>query len=65
MWSHTEILLLVAVVATIVFLVAQQAGVEADSVVTAELGRHFTCDVDLSNENKQKKNPTKNVSSIS
>lgn len=53
--SHTQILLLVAVVATVVLLVAKQAGVDAVAVVTAELGRHFTCNVDWSKKKKSKK----------
>lgn len=52
--SHTEILLFVAVVATVVLLVAKQAGVEADSIVTAELGRHLTCNVDWQNTHTKK-----------
>lgn len=59
--SHTQILLLVAVVATVVILVANQAAVNAVAVVTAELGRHFTCNVDWS----KKKEIKKDVSSIS
>lgn len=53
--SHTQILLLVAVVATVVLLVAKQAGVDAVAVVTAELGRHFTRNVDWSKKKKSKK----------
>lgn len=53
--SHTEILLLVAVVATVILLVAKQAGVEADAIVTAEFGRHFTRNVDWSKNKKKTK----------
>ncbi|TNN65298.1 hypothetical protein EYF80_024452 [Liparis tanakae] len=41
-WSLTEFLLLVAAVSTVVFLVAQHAGVDAVAVGTAEPGRHLT-----------------------
>lgn len=44
--SRTEILLLVAVVATVVLHVAEQASVDAVAVVTPEFGWHFTGDVD-------------------
>lgn len=53
--SHTQILLLVAVVATVVLLVANQASVDAVAVVTAELGWHFTCNVDCSKKKRNKK----------
>lgn len=53
--SHTQILLLVAVVATVVLLVANEAGANTVAVVTAELGRHFTCNVDWSKKKKSKK----------
>lgn len=56
MWeSHTEVLLLVAVVAAVVLLVAQKAGVDAVAVVTAELGWHFTCNVDWSKKDIKRK----------
>lgn len=42
---HTEILLLVAAVATVVLLVAKQAGEDTVAVFTAELGWHLTGDV--------------------
>lgn len=48
--SHTEFLLLVTAVSTVVLLVAQQAGVDTVAVCTAEPGRHLTGDVHWSNK---------------
>lgn len=50
---HTEILLLVTAVATVVLLVAKQAGVETVAVVTAELKWHLAGDVYWSAKKKE------------
>lgn len=51
--GHTEFLVLVTAVSTVVLLVAHQAGVDAVAVRTAEPGRHLTGDVHWSNTHTQ------------
>lgn len=50
---HTEILLLVAAVATVVLLVAKQGGADTVAVFTAELKWHLTGDVYWSTKKKE------------
>lgn len=50
---HTELLLLVTAVATVVLLVAKQAGEETVAVFTAELKWHLTGDVYWSTKKKK------------
>lgn len=50
---HTEILLLVTAVATVVLLVANQADAETVAVVTAELRWHLAGDVYWSTKRKK------------
>ena len=51
--SHTELLLLVTAVSTVILLVAQQAGVDAVAVCTAEPGWHLTGDVHWQSTHKE------------
>lgn len=44
-WSTTVLFLFVAAIATVIAQVAHEASIDTVAVVTAELGRHFTCDV--------------------